>query len=119
MKLFARLGFVGSGLGLILLTATPSFATVVGDLFTGGNGQVTVTPTGITFTENDTTGGSTEVGGGTTLTYAGGPALMVGQPVDINGGATISPTGPPVAGVYPVDVPITFPDEPALSITLD
>ncbi len=120
MKSFARLSLMGSGLGLFFLTAaTPSFATVVGNLYTGGNGQVTVTPTGITFDEDDTSGGSTEVGGGTTLTYTGGPALAVGQPVDINGGATISPTGPAVDGVYPVSVPITFPDESNLSITLD
>ena len=80
MKFFARLSLMGSGLGLIFLTATPSFATVTGVLNTGGNGTVTVTPTGITFTENDTAGGSTEVGVGTTLTYSGG-SLTVGQPV--------------------------------------
>ncbi len=120
MKSFARLSLMGSGLGLFfLMAATPSFATVVGNLYTGGNGQVTVTPTGITFATDDTTGGSTEVGGGTTLTYTGGPALAVGQPVVINGGMGISPTGPAVGGVYPVDVPITFPDESNLSITLD
>lgn len=119
MKSFARLSLMGSGLGLFFLTAAPSFATVVGNLYTGGNGQVTVTPTGITFLENDTSGGSTEVGGGTTLTYSGSPVLAVGNPVDINGGATISPTGPPTGGVYPVNVPITFPAQPTLSITLD
>jgi len=117
MKLFARFSLMGSGLGLILLTATPSFATVVGNLYVGGTGTVSVTPTGITFTENDTAGGSTEVGTGTTLTYAGG-ALTVGQPVDIGGGLAIAPTGPPVGGAYPVNVPITFPDEPTLSILL-
>ena len=117
MKFFARLNLMGSGLGLILLTASPSFATVVGSLYVGGTGTVSVTPTGITFNENDTSGGSTAVGTGTTLTYAGG-GLTVGQPVDIGSGLSISPTGPPVGGVYPVNVPITFPDEPSLSITL-
>ncbi len=119
MKSFARLSLMGSGLGLFFLTAAPSFATVVGNLYTGGNGQVMVTPTGITFMTDDTSGGSTEVGGGTTLTYMGSPTLAVGQPVDINAGATISPTGPPVGGVYPVEVPISFPEEPSLSIMLD
>jgi hypothetical protein len=114
MKCFARFSLMGSGLGLILLTATPSFATVVGILNTGGNGTVTVTPTGITFTENDTTGGSTEVGTGTNVTFAGSPGMLTpGQPVDINGGATITPASL-LAGV-----PVTFPDTPALSLTLD
>jgi hypothetical protein len=110
MKTFARICLMGSGLGLIFLTAVPSFATVVGTLNTGGNGTVTVTPTGITFTENDSSGGSTEVGTGTTLTYAGG-SLTVGQPIDIAGGDTITPTTLPAT--------MTFPDEPTLSITLD
>jgi hypothetical protein len=106
---------MGSGLGLIFLTAMPSSATVVGTLFTGGPGTVTVTPTGITFTENDsnnTPPSSTEVGVGSTLTYAGSPALVTGDPIDINGGATITPAS--LAG----GVPITFPDQPSLSITL-
>lgn len=112
MKFFARWSLMGSGLGLILLTATPSFATVVGSLYTGGNGTVTVTPSGITFTENDLTGGSTEVGTGTTLTsVVGSPA--VGNPIDINGGDTITPTA------LSSGVPVTFPDTPGLSITLD
>src|SRR6202044_1993819 len=111
MKSFARLSLMGSGLGLIFLTAVPSFATVVGVLNTGGNGTVTVTPTGITFTENDTAGGSTEVGVGTTVTYSGGSgSLMVGQPVVIGGGVEITPATLPTT--------ITFPDEPSLSITL-
>jgi hypothetical protein len=113
MKSFARLSLMGSGLGLIFLTAVPSFATVTGDLFTGGNGTVTVTPMGITFTENDSSGGSTEVGTGTTLTYTGTPALTVGQPIDINGGAEITPAA------LAAGVPVSFPDESGLSITLD
>jgi hypothetical protein len=112
MKLFTRLILMGSvGLALIFLTTAPSFATVVGDLYTGGNGTVTVTPTGITFTENDTSGGSTEVGTGTDLTFSGGP-LLVGQPIDINGGDTITPAS------LADGVAITFPDEPTLTITL-
>jgi hypothetical protein len=114
MKSFARLSLMGSGLGLLFLTAAvPSFATVVGNLNTGGNGTVTVTPTAITFTENDSSGGSTEVATGTTLTYAGSPALAVGQPIDINMGAPIT------AATLAAGVPVTFPDEPSLSITLD
>jgi hypothetical protein len=123
MKIFARLSVTGSCLGLFFLTAAPSFATVVGTLYTGGPGTVTVTPTSITFTENDTNNptpfgpSSTEVGGGTTLTYDG-PALNVKDPIDINAGNPIMPTGAPVGGVYPVDVPVTFPKEPTLSLTL-
>jgi len=120
MKIFARLSITGSCLGLILLTAAPSYATVVGTLYTGGPGTVTVTPTSITFTENDTNNtppSSTEVGGNTTLTYDG-PALQVKDPIDINGGNPIMPTGPAVNGVFPVDVPVTFPNEPTLSILL-
>jgi hypothetical protein len=112
MKTFARLSLMGSGLGLIFLTAVPSFATVVGTLNTGGNGTVTVTPLGITFTENDTSGGSTEVGTGTTLTSSLG-TLTVGDPIDINGGAEITPA------TLASGVPVTFPDTPGLSLTLD
>jgi hypothetical protein len=112
MKLFARLTFLlGPTVGLIL-TAPPSFATVVGNLDTGGNSTVTVTPTSITFTENDTSGGSTEVGTGTDLTFSGG-SLMVGQPIDIGGGLPITP------GSLPLSNFMTFPDEPTLSVTLD
>ena len=66
MKLFARLSLMGPGLGLIFLAAMPSSASVVGTLYTGGPGTVTVIPTEITFTENDTNNtpsSSTEVGG--------------------------------------------------------
>jgi hypothetical protein len=121
MKFFARLSLMGSGLGLIFLTAMPSFATVVGTLNVGGPGTVTITPTSITFNENDTNNtpnSSTEVGVGTTMTYAGSPALTPGDPVNINGGLPITPTGPPVGGVSPIDAPVTFPDEPGLTITL-
>jgi hypothetical protein len=115
MKYFMRLTLMGSGLGLIFLTAMPSFATVVGTLLTGGPGTVTVTQTGITFNENDTNNSppsSTEVGAGSTLTYLGSPALSTGDPIDINGGATIT------AASFVLGVPITFPKEPGLSITL-
>jgi len=117
MKLFARLNLMGSGLGLIFLTAMPSLATVTGTLTTGGPGTVTVTATSITFNMDDNTStiapllSSTEVGGGTTLTFAGG-SLSTGQPVDINGGAAITPAS------LLLGVPITFPSTPTLSITL-
>jgi len=114
MKFFARWSLLGSGIGLIFLTATPSFATVVGNLFTGGSGTVTVTATSITFNENDSTvpPSSTEVGTGTTLTFDGG-SLMPGQPIDINGGMSITGASLPVANF------MTFPDSPSLSVTLD
>jgi hypothetical protein len=117
MKSFARLSLMGSGLGLIFLTAVPSFATVLGTLTVGGTGTVTVTPLGITFTENDPSGGSAAVGGSTTLSYTGGSgSLTVGQPIDITGTDIslpnfISPTTLPAT--------LTFPDEPGLTITLD
>ncbi len=114
MKFFARWGLMGSGLGLILLTAAPSFADTVETLNTGGTGTVTVTPLGITFTQNDPAGGgsSTEVGVGTTLSDDG-VTLSPGQPIDITGsGGTnlVTPTTLPAT--------LTFPDEPNLSITL-
>jgi hypothetical protein len=114
MKLFARLTLMGSGLGLIFLTAMPSYATVVGTLLTGGPGTVTVTSTGITFTENDANtspSSSTQVGVGSTLSYSGG-LVPTGSPVDINGGNVITPA------VLAAGVPVTFPNEPGLSITL-
>ncbi|MGP0076814.1 MAG: PEP-CTERM sorting domain-containing protein [Bryobacteraceae bacterium] len=131
MKSIARLSLMGSGLGLIFLTAVPSFAAVVFNpntledpatsqiLNLGGDGNVVVTPTNITFSNSDThTGTSTEVGAGTTLTFSGG-TVTPGDPVEVNGGAPISPTGPPdMSGAYPVDVPVTFPSSPALSLVL-
>ena len=112
MKVFAR-NLMGSSLGLILFTAAPSFATVVGDLYTGGTGTVTVTSSGITFTENNTEGGgSTAVGVGTTVTFSGG-SLTPGDPIDIAGGTTITPASLPVTDF------MTFPNEPTLSVTLD
>jgi hypothetical protein len=115
MKLFARVSLMGCGLTLIFLTPMPSFASVVGTLFTGGPGTVTVTLGGITFTENDTNNtpsSSTEVGAGSTLTYAGSPALEIGDPIDINGGAAITPAS------FALGVPITFPDQPSLNFKL-
>jgi len=112
MKFFVHGSLLGSGLGLLFLMASPSFATVVGNLYTGGSGTVTVTADGITFNENDTTGGSTEVGAGTTLTFAGG-SLTEGQPIDIGGGLTITPASLPLTDF------MTFPDDPNLSVTLD
>lgn len=117
MKLFAPT-LMRSGLGLILLTAMPSFASVTGNLYTGGTGTVTVTDTSVTFTENNTTpvGSSTAVGAGTTVTYDGG-ALMPGQPVDVNGGSPIVP-GDLVSGGGS-GVSVIFPDSPTLDVTID
>lgn len=112
MKFLAQ-SLMGSGLGLILLTATPSFATVTGTLFSGGTGTVTVTDSSITFNEDNTTppGSSTAVGVGTTVTFDGG-SLAPGQPIDINGGAAITPT------TLAAGVPVTFPDTSTLSMTI-
>lgn len=94
--------FGGLAAGLFLLTAQPSFATVSGELLTGGNGTLTVSATSLTFSPNDTTGYSTEVATGTDLTFAGCTSGTLGSPgclkqgegVDINGGATITSLGP-------------------------
>lgn len=113
MKYFARLSLMGSGLGLILLMASPSFAQV---LNFGGNGVVIVTPNNITFSNSDTvTGTSSEVGTGTTL-----DGLTAGEPISIDGGNAISPTSTTLNpnGSYPVDVPITFGSTPDVSLTL-
>lgn len=88
--------------GLVIFLAQPSFATVTGELLTGGNGTLTVSATALTFTPNDTSGFSTEVASGTNLTFAGcssgvlgsSGCLSQGEGVDINGGATISSLGP-------------------------
>jgi hypothetical protein len=107
MKFFAP-SLMGSGLGLILLTATPSFASLTGNLYLGGTGTVTVTATSITFNENNTTpsGSSTAVGVGTTI-----PGVSAGDPVDINGGSTISEIGG-------LPTAVTFPDDPGVSATI-
>jgi hypothetical protein len=97
-----QFAFSGLAAGLLLLTAQPSFATVSGELLTGGNGTLTVSATSLTFSPNDTTGFSTEVATGTDLTFAGcasgtlGTAgcLKQGEGVDINGGAAITSLGP-------------------------
>lgn len=115
MKLSARLNLMGSGLGLILLTAMPSYATVVGTLNIGENGTITVTEASIQFNMNDTSGGSAQVASGTTLTYAGSPALAQGDPIVINDGLPITPIGPgdQGPGSYAVDAKVTFPDQPS------
>jgi len=113
MKSYARWSLLGS-IGLIFLTTVPSFASVVGNLSTGGNGTLTVTPFGIDFSENDTMGGSTEVGTGTTLTYDSGATLTPGSAIDINGGSIITGSTP-----LPLADFMTFPSAPDLSVTLD
>lgn len=107
MKFLAHT-LMGSGLGLILLTATPSFASVTGSLYLGGTGTVTVTGSSITFNENNTTpaGSSTAVGVGTTI-----PGVIAGQPVDINDGNAIAEMGG-------LPTMITFPDTPTVSASI-
>lgn len=107
MKFFAHT-LVGSALGLILLTAMPSFATVTPNLYLGGTGTVSVTATSITFTENNTTpaGSSTAVGVGTTI-----PNVSPGDPVDINGGN-------PISAIGGLPTSVTFPNSPTVSATI-
>jgi hypothetical protein len=100
-QLGLKLAFGGLAAGLLLFTAQPSFASVSGELLTGGNGTLTISATALTFTPNDTTGYSTEVAAGTNLAFAGcsgvlGSAgcLTQGEGVDINGGTTITTLGP-------------------------
>ena len=115
MKAFARVSLAGSALSLMILAAAPSSATVLPVLNIGSDGSITVTPTSITFNQDDTAvmpPASAEVATGTTLTYSGG-ALMPGQPININDGAAITPASLPLANF------LTFPDEPGLSVTLD
>jgi hypothetical protein len=115
MKVFARMSLVGSGLGLMLLAAAPSFAIVLPVLNMGSDGSITVTPLSITFNPDDTNATpntSADVATGTTLTSTSGD-LMPGQPIDINDGAPITP------GILPLANFLTFPDEPSLSVTLD
>ena len=74
MKSFARLSLMGSGLGLIFLTAVPSFATVVGTLEyrrqRHGNGH----PHRDHLHRERYCGRFHRSGVGTTLTYSGGRA---------------------------------------------
>ncbi len=113
MKAFARMSLAG-GVGLMVLAAAPSFATVLPIVNIGSDGSITVTLTSITFNQDDTNvtpSASAEVATGTTLTYSGS-ALLPGQPISINDGAAIMPSSLPLADF------LTFPDEPGLSVTL-
>lgn len=127
MKAFATLSWVGSGLGLILLTASPSLADVTGSLYLGGDGTVIVSPTQIEFPEDSlnttSTPSSTAVSAATTLTYSGGTSLVAGQPVDINGGAPIVASSATQvvendgsnAYTFSTPVPVTFPSTPTVT----
>lgn len=75
MKSLGRLILTGSGLGL-LLTATPTFATVV-DSLAPSHGSITATPDGVTFTENYTGGPSAVTQSNSLL--AGGPLTSPGE----------------------------------------
>ena len=118
-QLGLRLAFSGLALGMLMLTAQPSFATVSGELLTGGTGTLTVSATSLTFTPNDTTGFSTEVAASTNLTFAGCTTGVLGDPgcltqgegVNINGGASIT-TLNPIADF------ITFATTPSLVYSL-
>jgi hypothetical protein len=110
MKFFSHLILLGSTVGL-MLTASPSFATVVGNLSIGGDATLTVTPNSVVFSENGSFPGSSQVGANTNLSYSGG-SVSVGQPVVINNGNPISLSSTPAS------VPVTFPDETGLSFNL-
>ena len=100
-QLGLRLAFSGLALGILMLTAQPSFATVTGELLTGGTGTLTVSALSLTFTPNDTTGFSTEVAAGTNLAFAGCTTGVLGDPgclkqgegVNVNGGLPITSLG--------------------------
>jgi hypothetical protein len=62
MNLLGRLTLTASGLGLLFLTAAPSFATVVDNL-AQGHASITATPRGVTFTETYVGGPSTPTSG--------------------------------------------------------
>jgi hypothetical protein len=113
------LPFCGLAVGFMLLTAQPSFATVSGELQTGGNGTVTVSATSLEFTTNDTSTFSTEVAVGSNVVFAGCPSGVLGTPgclsqgegVDIAGGNTINSLGP-IASF------LTFQNDPSLVYSL-
>jgi len=113
------LAFSGLAAGILLLCAQPSFATVSGELDTGGTGTLTVSQTSLTFTPNDTTHFSTEVAAGTNVSFAGCPTGVLGDPgcltqgegVDINGGLPITSLGP-IANF------LTFQNTPSLVYSL-
>jgi hypothetical protein len=119
-QLRLRMTFSGLAAGIVLLCAQPSFATVAGELSTGGTGTLTVSAAALTFTPNDTTGFSTEVAGGTNLTFAGCTTGVLGDPgclkqgegVDINGGLAIT-------GLGPIADFLTFQNTPSLVFSLD
>jgi hypothetical protein len=119
-QLSLRLTFSGLASGILLLCATPSFATVAGELSTGGTGTLLVSANSLTFTKNDTTGFSTEVAGGTNLTFAGCTTGVLGDPgclkqgegMNINGGL-------PITGLGPVADFLTFATTPSLVYSLD
>lgn len=118
-QLGLKLALGGLAAGVLLFTAQPSFASVSGELLTGGNGTLTVSATTLTFTKNDSSGHSTSVAAGTVLTFAGcssgvlgsSGCLTQGEGVDIAGGSTITSLGP---------IPdfLTFANTPALVFNL-
>jgi hypothetical protein len=96
-----RITLFGVAAALLSLTAQPSFATVAGELLTGGTGTLTWSETSLQFTPNDH-GFSAEVAAGTNLTFAGCASGTLGTPgclsqgegLDVNGGAAINSLGP-------------------------
>ena len=103
--------------GLFLLAAQPSFATVSGELVTGGTGTLTISETSLTFTPNDH-GFSTEVGAETSLSFAGCDGTL-GDPgclsqsegVDVNEGMAIT-------NLNPITDFLTFDGTPSLVYSL-
>jgi hypothetical protein len=119
-QLGLKLALGGFATGLLLFTAQPSFASVSGELLTGGNGTLTVSATALTFTKNDSSGYSTEVATGTDLTFAGCSSGMLGttgcltqgEGVDVNGGN-------PITNLGPITDFLTFANTPSLVFGLD
>jgi len=100
-QLGLRFAFIGLAAGLLLLAAQPSFATVSGELLTGGTGTLTWSDTSLQFIPNDH-GFSAEVAAGTNLTFAGcasstlgvAGCLSQGEGIDVNDGNPITSSGP-------------------------
>jgi hypothetical protein len=109
MTHFARLSLLASGLGLFIMAAVPSFATVIGAV--GGGETVTVTPAGLSFTGN-VSPSPTTVGAAPNVAYMTAP-LAIGQPMNGNVGSEITPFTLVTGALLP------FPSEPTFSLSLN
>jgi hypothetical protein len=118
-QLRINVAFSGLAAGILLLCAQPSFATVAGELDTGGTGTLTVSAAALTFTPNDTTGFSTEVAAGSNLTFAGCTTGVLGDPGCLKQGEGVNIAGGlPITGLGPIANFLTFASTPSLVYSL-